>query len=143
VARGIRTDTPGASGFYVLASTGRGAFHATGTTRLTIDGSLYVNSSDLNAIQTDSGSSITASSFQFVGGGHNVSALNGPITQPAPPAADPLAALPPPVFSAYPIQSSSSLNVNGTVTLQPGVYIGGITIAGGNVTLQPGLYLMN
>jgi hypothetical protein len=74
---------------------------------------------------------------------YNAAALNGPITQPAPPAADPLAALPPPSFSAYPVQSASALNVNGTVTLQPGVYVGGIAIAGGNVTLQPGIYLMN
>jgi hypothetical protein len=144
VARGIMTSSGTASGFYVLASTGKAAFHATGTTILTIaSASLYVNSSDANAVETDSGSSITAASFQFVGGGYNAGALNGPITQPAPPAADPLAALPPPSFSAYPVQSGSSMNVNGTVTLQPGVYVGGITIAGGNVTLQPGIYLMN
>ncbi len=144
VARGIMTSPPAASGFYVLASTGKAAFHATGTTNLTIqNASLYVNSSDVNAIQTDSGSSVTAASFQFVGTGYNPAALHGPITQPAPTTADPLAALPPPSFSAYPVQSGSTLHVNGTVTLQPGVYIGGIKMGNGNITLQPGVYLIN
>jgi Flp pilus assembly protein TadG len=144
VARGIMTSQPAASGVYVLASTGKGAFHATGTTALNIvNGSLYVNSSDANAVQTDSGSHITASGYYFVGSGYNAGALTGPITQPAPAVADPLAAAPPPSFSAYSVQSSSALNVNGTVTLQPGVYIGGISMANGNLTLQPGIYLMN
>jgi hypothetical protein len=142
-ARGIQTGSPSVSGFYVLASTGRGAFHATGTTNLTVSGSLYVNSSDSLADQTDNGSSITATSFKFVGAGYNPTALNGPITQPAPPVADPLAALPPPAFSDYPMRSGSPSNISGTTTLLPGVYIGGITISSGNITLQPGLYLMD
>jgi Flp pilus assembly protein TadG len=143
-ARGVMSGTPAVSGFYVLASTGKDAFQAASSTELTITNApLHVNSADDKAIKTTGGCSITASAFYFVGDGYKMGAFNGPITHPAPPAADPLAALPPPDYSAFPVKSPSALTVNRTVTLQPGVYIGGITVTGGKVTLEPGVYLMN
>src|SRR5262249_16110574 len=58
---------------------------------------------------------------------------------------DPLAYLPPPDPGSLPLQSSSTLKLNGSqpVTISPGLYNGGIQISGpGSVTLQPGIYYM-
>ncbi|HEY2414903.1 MAG TPA: autotransporter-associated beta strand repeat-containing protein [Pirellulaceae bacterium] len=57
--------------------------------------------------------------------------------------ADPLAALPPPAVPAT-TQSAITLNISGgQITLQPGLYIGGIQISGqANVTLAPGIYYL-
>jgi hypothetical protein len=64
-----------------------------------------------------------------------------------PPSPDPLAGLPPPNLDLIPIRHGSPWDpeilsiVHGTVTLEPGVYYGGISIAGdARVTLLPGLY---
>jgi Putative Flp pilus-assembly TadE/G-like len=64
-------------------------------------------------------------------------------SQPA--VVDPLAYLQPPNPSSFPLQSSSTLKITGKnpVTLNPGLYIGGISISGqGNVTMNPGIYYL-
>ena len=38
--------------------------------------------------------------------------------------------------------SNETVTFNKTVTLQPGVYCGGITVAGGHATLAPGIYVI-
>ena len=62
---------------------------------------------------------------------------------------DPLASLAPPQLSSYPVQhgsaaAPSALSItSGTVTLQPGVYYGGIAISStANVTFAAGVYIM-
>jgi hypothetical protein len=75
--------------------------------------------------------------------------LNGPINAPintgVTPTPDPLSYLSPPNPNTLPVQRSSllDLSLNQTVTLQPGIYYGGIRIAGtANVTMSPGIYYM-
>ena len=59
------------------------------------------------------------------------------------PTADPLASLPVPGIPAI-VRSSHALNISGgQVTLQPGLYVGGIKISGhAEVTLAPGIYYL-
>ncbi len=60
--------------------------------------------------------------------------------------ADPLASIPAPSSSGMTVQSSSAINLLGssTMTLNPGVYNGGITLSGySSVTLNPGVYYIN
>jgi hypothetical protein len=54
--------------------------------------------------------------------------------------ADPLASLALPNPSGMTVQSSSAKTITSSVTLQPGVYQGGLNITGGTVTLSPGIY---
>lgn len=55
-----------------------------------------------------------------------------------------LAYLPPPDPNSLPLQSNSTLNISGgNVTLNPGLYVGGISVTGGaKVTLNPGIYYL-
>ena len=74
--------------------------------------------------------------------GGNVT-LNATIQSNQPPTADPLYWLPQP--SGLSTQSNSTLKITSknSVTLSPGIYIGGISISGqGNVTMNPGIYYM-
>ena len=55
--------------------------------------------------------------------------------------ADPLAGLTPPSVGAC---NYNNYNFSqGTTTMSPGVYCGGITIMGGTVTMQPGEYILD
>jgi hypothetical protein len=54
--------------------------------------------------------------------------------------ADPLASLALPNPSGMTVQSSSAKTITSSVTLQPGLYQGGLNITGGTVTLSPGIY---
>jgi len=60
------------------------------------------------------------------------------------PTLDPLRFLAPPNPSQLPLRSSHKLLVSkGNVTLQPGIYQGGITVTGqASVTLMPGIYYL-
>lgn len=143
VARGIKKGVAG-GGMYVLAPTGNNAFQAVGNNTLTIGtGSLYVNSPATSAVSIAGTATVTATSFQLVSTGKPGGTLNGPVYLGVPPVADPLANLPVPNPSSYPVQSATTVNVAGPVTLNPGVYQGGITVqTTGNLTLNPGVYLL-
>jgi hypothetical protein len=103
-----------------------------------------VNSTDPFAIQTDSGSSITASSFQFAGQGYNLASLNPPVvTRLESPVSDPLSLTPPTLTGMNFL--NGNVTGSGNVVLSPGEY-NGISVnlnPGGTVTLQPGIYLIN
>ncbi len=86
-------------------------------------------------------------------GGYAVSGGNGsfnPTPSKCVPIPDPYASYPVPPEASAPCQHgnngigiSSGISINGTVTLSPGVYCGGITISSSsNVTFQPGLYIL-
>ena len=61
------------------------------------------------------------------------------------PTPDPLAFLPIPDGSAVPVRSAAPLTVNSLlpITLQPGMYKGGLRVTGGSVVVMaPGVYIM-
>lgn len=148
VARGQRGGIK--NGIIVLDPVGKGALNAGGTGGITVSGApILVDSNHAQAMIANGGGTLTAPEFDVVGnpgwdtpGGGT---FNGTIVPASTPTADPLANLPAPDPNALPVQSRNKTQISGgnTVTLQPGVYQGGINITGkGNVTLAPGTYYM-
>ena len=59
------------------------------------------------------------------------------------PVADPLALLAVPDSTTMTVRSASAMSISGTTTLNPGVYVGGISMSGNAVvTMNPGVYYM-
>src|SRR5206468_2452122 len=71
--------------------------------------------------------------------------FTGPIHTGRPGLEDPLADLPVPDSSTMTKQSNKKVQyTSGDVSLQPGVYKGGINVSGtGSLTLAPGIYYMD
>ncbi len=92
------------------------------------------------AIQADVGYQVTGGT-STAGGGQII----GPVKTGVPPTPDPLRHLPPPDPSTMTVRSSNHMQIAGNrvVTLEPGIYQGGITITGqAQVVLEPGIYYM-
>ena len=83
---------------------------------------------------------VDAAQINIAGPGTN----SGNITYNSPSTGDPLAYIPAPNPNSLTVQSTSQMSISsGSVTLQPGVYIGGISITGtAVVTLNPGIYYL-
>lgn len=134
----------------VLDPSGKGALSAGGSGSVTVTGSpIQVNSNNPEAMIANGNGSMTADQF-LVGGSPGWAtpgggSFAGPIVPSSEPIPDPLAYLPVPNPAALVVQSTNktSLSGNRSVTLQPGVYKGGISITGGTVTLAPGIYYMD
>jgi len=132
---------------YVLNPSASRAMQVASSTVTTTCG-VYVNSSANDALETEgnppSGSYyISASSISIVGHyQNNGQGTFSPMPQTGQKAAtDPLANLQPPS-----VGSCNHTNFNwsqGTTTLSPGVYCGGINISGGNVTFSSGTYILD
>jgi hypothetical protein len=112
-----------------------------------VNGSVIIDSSSFLSTAVALNASLTAPVVNLSGG--ELALLNGPINATTnygvPPTADPLSYLSPPDPTTLPVQRSSllDLELNQSTTLQPGVYYGGIRIAGtASVTLSPGIYYM-
>ncbi len=104
---------------------------------------VQVNSSDDEALKVNSNSDITAKSICVDGGWLSTgsSQLTPSPTQCAP-VDDPLANLPVPDEADDPCNWTDHY-VEGTVTLQPGVYCGGLELsANANVTFAEGIYVI-
>jgi hypothetical protein len=119
-----------------------GAFSLSGTSSVVLNNcSLAVNSSSSSALSGNNNSSLAARSISIVGGVSDLGSISpSPITgaQAAP---DPLANLAPPSFSSG--CDYINFNVSSTVTLNPGVYCGGIKISGSStITFNPGTYIL-
>jgi hypothetical protein len=103
-------------------------------------GAIVIDSSNSAAVSASGNASVTATEIDVHGGlaASSLTAIHGATNQGAAALADPLAIL------AAPSQPSTQFTaVNYSGTLQPGTYVGGITVSGSNsVTLQPGLYYL-
>ena len=128
-----------------------GAVSATGNGSVNVSdgGTLVVDSSSGSAITLNGNAEVTAGTIDIVGvpgvnaNGHG--AVEGIINNGAAAVADPLASLPAPDLSSLTVQQSSTLSISGHthVTLEPGVYTGGINVTGqASVTLLPGIYYL-
>jgi Flp pilus assembly protein TadG len=150
-ARAVALGSPLAAdvGILVLDRTGRGTFNAQGSGTTTVSGTpIIVDSNDPQAAIAGGGGTVTATEFDITGGwttSGGGSSFNGPIYTGRPPMDDPLADLPPPDPATMTVQSDRGVQyTNGTQTLQPGVYRGGISVSGtGSLVLAPGIYYMD
>lgn len=151
VSRGMRNSFKNA--ILVLDPLNKSAFNAGGNGNVYVTGSpIQVNSTDPAAMIANGGGSygaVIADAFNVggspgwvaTGGGSFV----GPINSYSPPIPDPYANAPPPDPSTMPVIRSNKLQYSSanTLTINPGVYIGGISLSGqANVVMQPGVYYM-
>ncbi len=130
-----------------LSEDASNALRLNGNASIIVSGAgVMVNSNHDHAIDLNGNAQLTADVIDLVGGWRmNGNATIDPTPQSAAPISDPLAGLPVPEFSAYPVQSSSELRVqaNDTVQIEPGIYIDGIEVRGnGELTMEPGVYIL-
>jgi hypothetical protein len=154
VARGYWSDLR--DGILVLDPTGSGSLTAGGNGAMTLIGAatgpttrVLVNSNSSTAVIANGGGALTAPEYDITGvpgtstiGG---ATIVGPIKSGVQPTPDPLAYLPQPdpttVVGGKKTHISGSGNT--TITIYPGVYVGGITVSGqASLVMMPGVYYM-
>jgi len=145
-ARAVAGQANASGCVYALDPTVSGA--VTGNGSITVSGScgMLIDSTSSTALSV-SGGAATFNTPVGIVGGYTV----GTATFNPPPhtgiiaTGDPLAYFNPPSFSSSACDyKNTTVGGNGNVTLNPGVYCGGITIKGGvNVTFNSGTYILN
>jgi hypothetical protein len=141
--------SPGGNYYCVLAlnKTAQAALQLTGNATITITAPkcvLQVNSNNNDAVDMTGNASIKSVENCFVGswrsvGNASISPAPDPVCKPVP---DPFTGYPPPPVGGCDY-TNFKLAGNKTVTLQPGVYCGGMTFNGSvNVTFAPGLFIV-
>jgi Flp pilus assembly protein TadG len=147
---GTATVPPSTGGYYcvmALNRTAQAALQLTGNASITINAPkcvIQVNSSSSRAVEMNGNTYIRSVENCFVGG---VTTVGNSTLSPAPnatcnPIPDPFANYPRPSVGACDY-NNYKLSGNKTVTLQPGVYCGGMDFSGPvEVTFAPGLYVI-
>ena len=125
-----------------LINTASTGITATGSSTVNMGCGMITNSTSMTAAIATGATNVTATPIAAVGG---ISASNnwgeGTVLQPFTLAqADPFLSVPPPTFPAGNC-SNVNINVNQTVTLNPGCF-GNMTL-NGTVTLNPGVYVLD
>ena len=149
-ARAVALGAPIAAdvGILVLDPAVKDAFSAGGGVKVNVyDTPIVVNSSHLEGSISSGGSIVTAPDFNLhgnyttTGGGQFI----GDIYVNRPTMEDPFLFLPAPDPSSMVIQSRKKLQeTQDSITLNPGVYKGGISVSGvGSLYLMPGIYYMD
>ena len=147
VARGLWV--PVNNGIIVLDPTSSGSLTSNGGSSVTTNAKVIVDSNSPSATVVTGGGVLTAPEFDITGvPGTSTSGggvINGTILDGQVPTPDPLAYLPEPDPSTMTKQSNKTVKLQnqGSLSLQPGVYQGGIQVTGGNLTLAPGIYYMD
>jgi hypothetical protein len=147
VARG--TWIPYNNGILVLDPTSSGSLSSNGGSSVTTNAKIIVDSSSASGIVVTGGGVLTAPEFDVTGvPGTSTSgggAINGTVLDDQVPTPDPLAYLPEPDPTNMTVQSKKTVKLQnqGSLSLQPGVFKGGINVTGGDLTLAPGIYYMD
>jgi hypothetical protein len=147
VARGMWV--PLNNGIIVLDPTSSGSLSSNGGSSVNTNARIIVDSNSPSATTITGGGSLTAPEFDITGTpGTSISGggtINGKVLSGQVPTPDPLAYLPEPDPSTMTVQSTKTVKLQnqGSLSLQPGVYQGGINVTGGNLTLAPGIYYMD
>lgn len=129
---------------YVLDPTASAAFHIQQDAVLTADCGLVVNSNDSQALDASGQAEVSVTDVAITGDYSQTgrATISPEPRTSVPPSPDPLAHLPPPDVSGC---DYTDFKVeNAEMTLSPGVYCGGITLAGhfANAFLEPGIYVI-
>lgn len=140
-ARATAALSPAQDCIYVMDPTGSGAVSMSGTVSLASSCGLYINSNNAQALQGNGTPTLTASEIDIVGNYSFGGTLNpNPPSTGVAPMGDPLANLPAPTVPAG--CDHNNFKANGNVTLNPGVYCGGIDVRNSNATMNPGTYIL-
>jgi hypothetical protein len=132
-------------GIVLLDPSGKGALTDSGNGSVTVSGggNVVVNSSNSQAASVSGNGNVSAVEIDVKGistSGHG--AFVGRINNNHGPEPDPWAYLSAPPVPTI-VRSTSTLNITSSVTLQPGLYQGGIKISGqAHVILLPGVYYL-
>ena len=130
----------------VLNKTVAGSLTLIGSAQLVTNAGVQVDSSSTGALAINNSGKGTASSFNIVGNykqDGSWSPITGTINTGAKYVADPLATLAAPTTSGLTTYTTSPMRGYGSQTINPGVYVGGLTIGGGQtVTMSSGTYYM-
>jgi Putative Flp pilus-assembly TadE/G-like len=143
-ARSVAVGKGGKGCVISLDPTVSGATTVQGTANVALTNcSMYDNSSNASALTVGGSGTVSAESVNVVGGisgQSSITTTDGVATgQPA--IQDPYAGVQLPSFSGC---KENSYSTHTTVTLDPGVYCGGLSLnAGANVTLNPGIYYLD
>jgi Putative Flp pilus-assembly TadE/G-like len=143
-ARSVAVGKGGKGCVLSLDPTASSATAVQGNAQVTLNGcSLYDNSSNASALVVGGSGTISAASVNVVGGvsgQSSISATDGVHTG-QPPINDPYADA---SFASFAGCQANNFNAKTTVTINPGVYCGGISLnSGADVTLNPGIYYLN
>lgn len=142
-ARAVAVGGGGVGCMLALNRSVSGAVTVQGSANVTLRNcSLYDNSSDGTALTIGGNSSLSAYSVGVVGGtsGNGISATNGIRTGVAA-ATDPYANT---SFGSFAGCDANNFRTNRSVTINPGVYCGGMSVtAGATLTLNPGVYYLD
>jgi hypothetical protein len=147
VARGMWV--PHNVGILVLDPSSSGSLTSNGGSSVTTNAKIIVDSNSPSATVVTGGGALTTPELDVTGvpgtstsggGAINATIMNGQVPTP-----DPLAYLPEPDPSDMSVQSNKTVKLQnqGSLSLQPGVYQGGINVTGGNLTLASGIYYMD
>jgi hypothetical protein len=144
VARGKKNSSD--IGVLLLNPNAQGALTLSGQTGMTVDGRVVVDSNNSKAA-VSSGSAGLTSTVLDVTGGINSSGSSyfhaGTINSGATAVTDFLSGVAEPSTTGMTTQSLTTYSAAAGETLQPGVYVGGITISSKpNVTFAPGTYYL-
>jgi Flp pilus assembly protein TadG len=134
-------------GILVLDPTSKGAFNANGNGTTNVQGTpIIVDSNNAEAAIGNGGGVLIAPEFDITGGYTTTGGaqFQGTINTGRAPTPDPLSDIPPPDPTTMTSYNGQHHYTQGSVTLSPGVYKGGISASGtASVTLQPGIYYMD
>jgi Flp pilus assembly protein TadG len=141
-ARAVAKVNPGGACLLALNGTASGAITIQGTANVSLTGcDAFANSNNADAITAGGSSLLSVNSAIAVGGvpvSSNIVAVNG-TRGGATAAPDPYASK---AFDAF--SGCTQTYSSGNVTLQPGVYCGGISlVAGAVVSMAPGVYYLD
>lgn len=143
-ARAVAIANGGKACTLSLNPTASGATSVSGSASVTLNNcSMYSDSNSGTAVNVGGSSTVSALSVDAVGGisgtDHITTSQGIAINQP--PVIDPYSNVPLPPFSGC---DSHNFTAKTTVTINPGVYCGGIQLnAGANLTLNPGTYFLD
>jgi hypothetical protein len=143
--------TPFRDGILVLDPHASGSLNSNGGGTVTIQNAdVIVDSDSATAVVGTGGGKITAPNFYITGAPGDTTSggatISGNIYSGQTPTPDPLAYLPEPDPKTMVQQSNNQTHASGnqTLSLQPGVYKGGITVSGqASLTMAPGIYYMD
>lgn len=149
VAEGGSSAPYSTAAILVLNPTGTSVTMSGTTAVSAVGGSVIVDSNSSMSVLSSGSPSITAptldlsGSIRYSGTNPNKATVTNTSQTPTP---DPLAGIPAPSTSGMTTQSNSQLMLSGSesMTLNPGVYNGGISMSGSSsLTLNPGVYYIN
>jgi hypothetical protein len=127
----------------IMLDTSGLALQISGNGHIQVNGTIAVNSAERSyAFQYSGGGSLSADSFEIVGGAQLGSgSVDGAVHTGVEPASDPFAHLSEPDPTGVVLRSSSKYTPTSGSTLYPGRYVGGISISNsGTYNFEPGIY---